>query len=405
MYIKRSLEDDILKYLDIREIIAIVGARQCGKTTLLRHIHERLENANFIDFEDRETLNLFDEDLSSFIKLHVKGFKYIFIDEFQYARKGGKNLKYIFDTEDIKILVSGSSSSELSIQSIKYLVGRIFIFQLFPFSFTEFLSYKDNKISNSIYDNDKHSTPIVKKINVYLEEYLIYGGYPRVVLSENEDEKKIVLKNIYNTYLLKEIKEILGLSQDYKLSRLINALSLQVGGLINFQELSTMTGFKHAELMAYLNILEKTFITLTCRPFFTNKRIELIKTPKIYFLDNGFRNAVLKNYHPLDIRPDSGCLRENFAAGEIVKKNINLNYWRSKSKAEVDFIIDNQTTTIPLEIKSKMLRPVASRSFTSFIEKYKPARGYIATESLFGQKEIKDTEVYWLPLYKICSII
>ena len=123
-----------------------MGERQCGKTTLMKHILLGLKNAKFITFEDREILEFFYKDLKSFIELYVKNNKYLFIDEFQYAKQGGKQLKYIYDNFDVKIIISGSSSSDLSIHSIKYLVGRIFVFTLYPFSFGEFLSYKDGKL-------------------------------------------------------------------------------------------------------------------------------------------------------------------------------------------------------------------------------------------------------------------
>ena len=138
MYIERILEGKIVKYLDTREIIAIIGARQCGKTTLMRHIFQGLKNALYIDFEDREKLELFETDIDAFCRLFVKNHDYLFIDEFQYAKEGGKKLKYIYDSQHVKIIVSGSSSSELSIKSIRHLVGRVFIFQLNPLSFQEF---------------------------------------------------------------------------------------------------------------------------------------------------------------------------------------------------------------------------------------------------------------------------
>ena len=130
MYIKRFLEEELNKYLGKKEIIAIVGPRQSGKTTLIRHFYENLKNAVFLDFEDRQTLELFNEDIESFIVLYAKKYDYLFIDEFQYAKDGGKNLKRIYDSCKTKIIISGSSASELSIQSIKFLVGRVFIFTL-----------------------------------------------------------------------------------------------------------------------------------------------------------------------------------------------------------------------------------------------------------------------------------
>ena len=160
MYINRFLEKQIQKYLNTREIIAVTGARQCGKTTLLTHVFQNLKKAIFIDFEDREKLELFETDIEAFIKLYIKDYEYLFIDEFQYAKEGGKKLKYIYDKYKTKIIVSGSSSSELSIHSIQYLVGRIFIFQLNPLSFGEFLSYKNKKLFTEIYFEENHSTPM-----------------------------------------------------------------------------------------------------------------------------------------------------------------------------------------------------------------------------------------------------
>jgi len=207
MYIKRFLEAEIGKYVNKREIIAIIGPRQSGKTTLLKHFYESLKNAVFLDFEDRQTLELFSEDVDSFIELYVKKHDYVFIDEFQYAKDGGKNLKYIYDKCKGKLIISGSSASELSIQSIKFLVGRIFVCMLYPFSFGEFLSYKNRDLYN-LWLRKRLSKQIIGRITPYFNEFCIYGGYPRVILSEDKSEKELVLRNIYNTYFLKEIKEI-----------------------------------------------------------------------------------------------------------------------------------------------------------------------------------------------------
>ena len=405
MYIHRSLEKTINKYLPSKEIIAIMGARQCGKTTLLRHISKQIPNAVFLDFEDRELLNLFESDIDIFIKLYVKDNKFLFIDEFQYAKEGGRKLKYIYDKHDTKILISGSSSSDLSIQSVQYLVGRIFMFQLNPVSFEEFLNFKDNQLFKEIYYQKNHSSTIAKRINTYLNEFLCFGGYPRVVTSESDEEKITVLKNIFNTYLLKEIKQILNLTTDYKLSKLISALAMQLGGIINYNEISTTTGFAFRDLMAHLNILHKTFITLESKPFYVNKRTEMVKSPKIFFLDNGFRNMALNNFQHIATRPDAGKLRENFVASELIKKEYPLRYWRTKSKAEVDFIIQRDGKNVPLEVKSKVTQPKMSRSFRSFLEKYEPARAFIASTNLFAKEKFNNTSIEWLPIYQVPTIL
>lgn len=379
MYVNRFLERELSKYIKSREILAVVGPRQCGKTTLLRHIFKDLQKAIFLDFEDREALELFEEDIKSFGELYAKPHDYLFIDELQYAKDGGRKLKYLYDTYRTKIVVSGSSVSALAIQSIKYLVGRIFVFNLYPFSFEEYLSYKEQRLY-SIYAEDRLSKPIIERIMPYFSEFCLFGGYPRVVLAGNREEKETVLRNIYNTYFLKEVKEILNLPEDHKLSKLLTALALQIGSLINYNELCDVTGFNHNELTNYLNVLEKTFITLRSMPFYTNKRTELVKAPKIFFMDNGFRNTVIKNFQPIRSRQDKGALYENFVASELLKGGHDVKYWRSKSKAEVDFVIEKRGSAIPIEIKSDLKRPKLSKSFLSFVDKYKPKKSFVLSE-------------------------
>ena len=180
MYINRGLENRIIEYMDSKEIIAVIGTRQCGKTTLVNHILEDYDNVNSITFEDVDTRLLFEEDIKSFVELHIKGYDYLFIDEVQYAQNSGKQLKYIYDTRDIKMLISGSSSTDLSIHSLKYLVGRILVFELYPLSFKEYLSYENEKLYR-LYNKGNFKNIISNRILNYVKEYLKFGGYPRVV--------------------------------------------------------------------------------------------------------------------------------------------------------------------------------------------------------------------------------
>ena len=398
-YIPRILEKRINVYTESPEIIAIIGPRQCGKTTLLKHIVSSLESVNtgIIDFEDRDELNLFMHDIKAFAELHVKGQNFLFIDEFQYAAEGGKNLKYLYDHFPIKIFITGSSSTELSIQSIQYLVGRIFVFNLYPFSFKEYLSFKEPRLRQLIDERAEIGSEIIKRVNRHYTDFQIYGGYPRVVLSSTNNEKETVIKNIFNTYLLREINQILNYRDEYKLTRLINALALQVGSGINYNELSSLTGFKHKELLEAIDILEKTFVIQKSIPFYRNKRQELVKSPKFFFIDNGFRNMAIKNFLPIASRTDVGALNENFIATELVKKGYPIRYWRTKSKAEVDFIIEAEGEIIPVEVKTTLKEPSVSRSFRSFLEKYNPPRGYIASQQMVDKIRINEIPVSIVP--------
>lgn len=400
-YIERELEKEIQKYSSIKEIIAVIGARQCGKTTMVNSILDKLKEKrkkiNRISFDNIKTLQLFENDIDSFIDQNIKNFDILFIDEVQYSKDSGKKLKYIYDSHNIKIFISGSSAAEISIQSLKYLVGRIFTFHLYPFSFKEFLKVKDSKII-SLYESGKYKKEIIKKLNNYLEEFILYGGYPRVVLSKKIDEKKKVLENIYNTYLLKEIREILDLSDDSRLIDLIKALSLQIGNILNYHELSLLTKFSFGELKKYLNILEKTYICSLIKPFHTNKRTEIIKSPKVYFFDLGFRNISIDNF--TKERTDKGNIYENFIFSELIKNNIQPKYWNSKSKAEVDFIIEKQGKIIPIEIKSKIKDSTITKSFRNFLEKYPSTKGLYLSQDYESTKKIHKTQIKFLPFVK-----
>ncbi len=388
-YITRKLEDEIRKNLSSREIIAIVGPRQVGKTTLIKHILTTLQGTKFLDFEDRATLELFNNDIDSFAELHIKGNKYVFIDEFQYAQNGGKNLKYLFDRYDTKIIISGSSVIGLAQESLKYLVGRVFIFNLYPFSFEEMLAYRDKRLHDIMKKNQENSEEVNKMLKKHYEEFVLYGGYPRVILARSYEEKETVLKNIYNTYILKEIKGILNIKNEYVLTRLMQALALQIGNIINYQELCSLVGTTYPEIIESLHTLQKTYVTAECRPYYRNKRTELIKAPKSFFIDTGFRNAIIKNFQPLSERPDQGALYENAIATELLKHGYDLRYWRTKAKAEVDFIIEKNNIPIPIESKSSLSGDRIPKSLQSFIEKYKVRKAALIVNNRLSQERKK----------------
>ena len=393
MYYKREIEEKIEQYLETPEIIAIFGPRQVGKTTLLKELHSRVSNPIFLTFEDIELKILFEEDIKSFISLYIEPYEHIFIDEFQYANMGGKHLKYIYDTTDKKIFISGSSAMELSINAVKYLVGRIFVFNLYSFSFGEFLRVKDEKLYALYVKSDSSiSTVLSKKIYAYMEEYLTYGGYPRVILSKSEDEKKEVLKNLMSIYLLRDIKEIAKITDETKMYKLLKALSLQIGNFVVYNELSTLIGVNAVQLKTYLSVFEKAFLTKSITPFFTNKRLEIVKNPEIFFLDMGLRNVIIKNFSALEDRADKGAMLENFVFRELIERD--MKYYRTKNGAEVDFIIDD---AIPVEIKSNLTSMKISKSYHYFLENYKPKKGYVLNFNQSGEKVFNGVDVVFLP--------
>ena len=403
-YVTRDLEDKIWDYMDKPEIISVTGPRQSGKTTLLLKIHEELDNSNYISFEDRDALDLFEEDVKDFSKIYLEGYDQLIIDEFQYADKGGKQLKYLYDHyPDKKILITGSSISEMTVKGLKYLTGRILNFKLYPFSFKEFLRYKDRrlhdifqekseKIGHWIRSNEEWniSENILSRLEILRKEFTVYGGYPRVVLAESDDEKETIIKKIINTYLLREIRDVLDISEDREVKKLMKLLSLQTGEVTTYSTLSDRSGFKYQDLKDKINMLEYTFIMKLLNPFFTNKQKEIVKTPKVYFIDNGFRNGLIDNFRELENRKDRGELNENFFFSQAIHYTEDLKYWRTKSKAEVDFILD-QNKLIPIEIKTT---PKITRSLRSFSKKYGTGKNFVINESILSRED----DFHYIPL-------
>jgi len=400
MYYKRELEEKIEEYIETPEIIAIFGPRQVGKTTLLKEYYSRVKNPVFLTFEDIELKILFEEDIKSFIALYIEPYDHIFIDEFQYANMGGKHLKFIYDTTDKKIFISGSSAMELSINAIKYLVGRIFVFNLYSFSFGEFLRVKDEKLYKLYKKEDVNiSLALSQKIYTYFEEHITYGGYPRVILSKNNEEKKEVLKNLLSIYLLRDIKEIAKIADETKMYRLLKALSLQIGNLVVYSELAKIVGVNTVQLKEYLSVFEKAFLTKTISPFFKNKQLEIVKNPEIFFFDMGLRNILIKNFSSLEDRVDKGAMLENFVFRELVDRD--LKYYRTKNGAEVDFIIDDR---IPVEIKSNLSSIKISKSYYYFLENYKPETAYVLNFNQLGSRKFADVNIKFLPHFLLKTI-
>lgn len=406
MYIHRKLEKVFEKYLKLPEIIAVTGPRQSGKTTLIKYIQSNLKKSVYLTFEDIETLELFEKDTKNFMLLYEK-YKYIFIDEFQYSKNGGKLLKFIFDTyPGKKIIISGSSAVDITINAVKHLAGRIFVFNLYQFDFEEYLSYKDEGLfkiylnyiqsfnSKTIKMRQLGISEIVnKKFYKLLNEFLIFGGYPRVITSGNIEEKKLVLKNIYNTYFLREVRDIIGLTDDFKLARLLKLLASQTGNLINYNELSVSSGYDFLTLKKYLNIIDKTYICKLITPFSGNKRTEINKNPKVYFYDNGLRNQILNSFA---MDTDKGKLYENFIFSQLLKKDIDVKFWRTKTKAEVDFIFSESGKITAVESKSVLQKMTITKAVYSFIEKYSPDKILILNETIIGNSE-KFKNLIYLP--------
>lgn len=401
MYIRRNKEGKIRKLLELKEIVAVIGPRQAGKTTIINKILDEIKDKKItrITFDNLEILNEFESDLELFIEKYVLNSQILFIDEVQYSKNSGQKLKYIYDTYKIKIVLSGSSATEISLNTSKYLVGRIFIIELLTLSFQEFLSFKDASLSKLLYSNSPLNPQRIELCEKYLKEYLLFGGYPQVVLLEDEEIKFEALKNIYNTYLLKEIKEILQFSEYFKLDKVVKLLSSQVSNLVNVSQLGNDTSLKTEEINSILFILENTYIIKLLQPFYRNKHTELVKANKVYFFDLGLRNILL-NIRSLSQITNLGEMYENVVLCELIREDIDLKYWRNKSKSEVDFIVEVAHKVIPIEVKGRQNNTSLTRSYMSFIEKYDILEGFIFNLNLEDSRRVDENTINFVTFYR-----
>jgi len=370
-YKKREIFSKIVKYLEIPEIIVLHGARQVGKTTLMKMTVDYLKNKSphfekscgdkeidnvfYFDLEKEEYLNLCNqgyEKIINYIKARIKKKQnnnkktFVFIDEIQYLDNPSSLLKLFYDhsKEEYKLIVSGSSSFAIKSKFKDSLVGRIIDLEIFGLSFKEFLDFKGLK-----YDLTVNSELAHEELKSIYKEYIVYGFYPQVVLTDNIELKEIYLNGIIEKYIYKDIRDLAGIKQIKKFNNLLKFLASQVGQLVNINELSDTLNISRPTIEEYLFILENTYIIKLIPPYYKNIRSELTKMPKIYFEDLGILN-ILRN-KKISSEFD-GNFFENAVYAYLRRKfNIrDINFWRTKSKQEIDFIIDNKRI-VPIEVK------------------------------------------------------
>jgi len=416
----RDIEVNLLKWIERREAYAIKGPRQSGKTTLLRILESLLTKQGmdtvFLNFEDPDVLEAFEANPKEYVKSFLlKEGKHCFLmDEYHYIRDPGKKLKLLYDTfENIKFIVTGSSSLELSGAMAKFLVGRVFFFELFPFSFHEFLAAKNPRLAKIYVDGNKKVREFVQsgktKVgqDIFLNEfmsyfnlYTIFGGYPAVIKAEDLETRRVILKNIYDTYISKDVVEFLKVTDALKYRHVVRTLAVLIGNLINYNELCSTCQTYYKELKRIISILSETYIISLVQPFFRNPITELKKVPKVYFFDLGLRNYIIDNFNPLEKRTDSGALIENLVFLSL-KNNFPeaaINYWRTIAKAEVDFVLRIKDEKIPIEVKYQSFKePKISRSLRSFIKSYKTKRAIVVTKDFWGKIKLNDTSILFVP--------
>jgi len=336
--ISRYLEPIIKSKIFKEKAIILLGSRQVGKTTLLKKIVKNLDYLWF-NADEPDVISMFENASSSSLKKYFQGYRIVVIDEAQRIHNIGLKLKLITDTmPEVQLLVSGSSAFELANHINEPLTGRKWEYFLYPLSYGELVNH----------------TGLMEEKRL-LEHRMVYGSYPEIVT--HTTAVKEILKQLTDSYLYKDILIWDRIKKSHKVIKLLQAIAFQIGNQVSYNELAKTVGIDNATVEHYINLLEQAFVIFRLSSFSRNLRTELSKSRKIYFYDNGIRNALIANFKPLPLRLDIGALWENYLVSERIKFNhyhshwVNRYFWRTRNQQEVDYIEEKDGQLFAYEFK------------------------------------------------------
>ena len=345
MHIQRRLEPVLTASLFKGKVVILYGARQVGKTTLVKKIAQNTHKPFiYLNCDELDIVSaLQNTNNAQDLRQLMGDSKLVIIDEAQRVLNIGLKLKLLIDSyPDIQLLVTGSSSLDLANEIIEPLTGRFHEFWLFPLSITEAWLNTD---------------AIARTRD--LEKWLVYGSYPHIWQLESNEEKRRSVKELASSYLYKDILKFNLVKNSETVLKLLQALALQIGSEVSYNELALTVGVSKQTIATYIDLLEKAFVIFSIRPYAGNMRHALNKKRKIYFIDMGVRNAIVNNQNPLSLRDDVGKLWENFIVAEKYKSQLGLGYktnlyfWRTYEGQEVDLVEETEGKLIGWEIKLK----------------------------------------------------
>jgi hypothetical protein len=353
MLVKRKIQSLVEKALFKGKIVIIYGARQVGKTTLVKEVQRKYsDKASYFNCDEIDIRQALTNKTSTELKEFLGNEKLVILDEAQRVKNIGLTLKLIVDNfPEIQVIATGSSSFDLSNEISEPLTGRKREFYLYPLSLEE-LATMHTKI----------------ELDRMLERRIIFGMYPEIIEGNADTEER--LGSLAQSYAYKDVLQYQNIKNPEILEKLLQALALQIGNEVSYNELASLVGADKNTISSYIQILEKAFIIFRLRPFSRNLRNELKKLRKIYFYDTGVRNALIKNLNPLDLRQDVGALWENFMISERIKFNGNNNrgvnnyFWRTLQKQEIDYVEDYKGMLSGFEFKWKKNKLKVPKAFT-----------------------------------------
>jgi predicted AAA+ superfamily ATPase len=372
-FIYKKVQDNLVQ----KHIALIIGPRQVGKTTVMLQLYKSLigesKKAFFLNLEDKDIKNAFNhhpEQLFNFIAPINPNEKYfIFIDEIQYLDNPSNFLKYLYDqyNENLKLIVSGSSSFYIDKKFKDSLAGRKRIFRLSTLDFAEFVTFRERE-EIVPYINIGNLPKLYKiELDKLMHEYLIYGSYPELVLEPNSDYKKEILKEIATSYIKKDIVDS-NIKSPELYYQILQLLSIQTGSLFNINSISKLLAKSNQTVDSYIYAMLKSFHISRISPFYSNLTKEIKKMPKMYFTDLGLRNYFANNFEAIALRKDKGELFENYVFKRLYDKydELDIQFWLTQKKHEVDFIIKKEKA-YEVKLSEKQFNIKKYRYFT---EKY-----------------------------------
>ena len=375
MKIKRNIFNRLVDELSEPQILILVGPRQVGKTTLLlaleKWVKSQGKRTQFLDLEQPSDLKLILQNEAGDIPFLTNEIDFLFIDEFYYLENAGKIFKAIFDQvhsgkkNPLKIILSGSSSVEIHSHLKESLAGRTITYHIFPLSFQEYMNWES-------------------KNRPTFDEYLCYGGLPGLADITDNNRKQILLQEFLSTYLFKDIKSLVKEENIRAFNHLLYLLAQNQGQLLEVSNLARELKMSATTISKYLDIMDKTYVNFSLSSFHTNLANELKKSRKTYLYDLGIRNSILRDFREASDRPDAGCIFETFVFLTLyqnLKPNMELRFWRTKKKEEVDFILIKNRQPIPIEVKRNLSKHKVHPGIKSFCRKYpKVKESYLISE-------------------------
>lgn len=346
--IYRNIYREFNQALSVKQIIAITGLRRVGKTTSIKYLLNKIESENkiFLDLERIEYRQIFsNKNYQGIVQsLEIEGIDfsskaYIALDEVQLVPNITSVIKYIYDTYDVKFLITGSSSFYMKGHFSESLAGRKRLFELWPLGFDEYLRFQGVDAKLPEFNFAKTNPHLINKLTTYYNDYVTYGGFPEVALSVGHDNKLAILRDIFDSYINLDVRFLSDFTKIDDLYKLLKLLASRVGNKIDYTKLSGITGIYRQKVKEYLLFLENTFFIKLVKPHVTNPDREIALQNKFYFTDNGFLQIL--NF------VSSGAAFENTVFNQLRLLG-DVRYYAKRSGQEIDFILDGDRA---LEVK------------------------------------------------------